>query len=129
MTVSADDSAPAYLQLVRHLRRQITSGELRTGDRLPSRGELARSFGVSTNTVLAAIRVLRSEGLVRGQQGRGTFVRSPAARQAREQGSADYEHLMSQIEQFADDLQQMRHRLERLEQAAGLAPGQGDTAP
>jgi GntR family transcriptional regulator, phosphonate transport system regulatory protein len=42
--------------------------------RLPSEQELARRFGVNRHTVRQAIRALAEQGLVRAEQGRGTFV-------------------------------------------------------
>jgi GntR family transcriptional regulator len=130
VTVSTDDPTPAYAQLVRHLREQIASGELRPGDRLPSHRELAASFGVSTNTVLTALRVLRDEGLVSGQQGRGTFVRTAVVRSPPSRDSSALEQIMSQLEEFQRDLREMRRRLERLESAAdGLLAGEDHPAP
>jgi DNA-binding GntR family transcriptional regulator len=66
---------PAYMQLVRILREQISEGQFRPGDRLPSESQLCKSFQVSPMTVRRAINVLLEQGVVSTAQGRGTFVK------------------------------------------------------
>ncbi|MEU4801231.1 GntR family transcriptional regulator [Actinosynnema sp. NPDC023587] len=69
------EGRPAYLQIADDLRRQILDGELQDGDQLPTAQEIMDDYGVSRIVVRNAINVLRSEGLVRTQQGSGTYVR------------------------------------------------------
>jgi DNA-binding GntR family transcriptional regulator len=66
---------PTYRQLADELRRLITSGELKSGDRLPSIHELMAETGLAQNTIRSAVAVLREEGLVVTAPGRGVFVR------------------------------------------------------
>ncbi len=56
------------------IRAQITNGDYRTGDRLPSEAKLTQDFGVSRTVVREAIAALRSDGLVEPRQGAGVFV-------------------------------------------------------
>lgn len=56
------------------MRRQIESGELGAGLRLPGHRDLARQFSVSLSSVREAISMLVSAGLVETRAGRGTFV-------------------------------------------------------
>jgi len=56
------------------LREAILDGRLRPGERLPPTRELARSLGVSRNTVLHAYEGLVAEGFLAGRAGAGTFV-------------------------------------------------------
>jgi DNA-binding GntR family transcriptional regulator len=65
--------APAKVQLANQLRAAIESGEY--ADRLPSLTELTARSGLALNTVQAAVRILKDEGLVYGVKGRGVFVR------------------------------------------------------
>jgi GntR family transcriptional regulator len=65
---------PLGTQLVERIRAAVAGGRLSAGDRLPSVRELADSAGVNVNTVRAAYARLESEGLVRSEHGRGTFV-------------------------------------------------------
>jgi GntR family transcriptional regulator, arabinose operon transcriptional repressor len=59
------------------LRKEIQSGRLKKGDRLPSEAELVRTFGASRITVGRAVRDLQAAGLVERRAGSGTYVRSP----------------------------------------------------
>lgn len=70
---------PAYLQIVDELRGQIRAGSLPPGTALPSIAQLCERFDVSASVVKAAISVLRTEGVVIGQQGKGVFVRETPA--------------------------------------------------
>ena len=65
---------PFHEQIADALRGDIQAGTYAEGDQLPSERELRERFGVSVNTIRAAIVQLRAEGLVRSQQGRGVFV-------------------------------------------------------
>jgi GntR family transcriptional regulator len=60
------------------LAARIRSGQIPSGTRLPSEPELARSLGVSRNTVREAIGVLREQGLAASRQGIGTFALDPS---------------------------------------------------
>jgi GntR family transcriptional regulator of arabinose operon len=70
-------SLPKYQEVWRALRRDIDSGRLKRGDRLPSEAELSRSFGASRITVGRAVRELQLAGLVERRAGSGTYVRTP----------------------------------------------------
>lgn len=55
---------------------QILSGGLPIGERLPSEGEIARDFGVSTRSVREAMQILETKGLIRRRHGeRSTVIR------------------------------------------------------
>jgi DNA-binding LacI/PurR family transcriptional regulator len=56
------------------LAREIASGRLKHGDRLPSEAELVRRFGASRITVGRAVRDLQVQGLVERRAGSGTYV-------------------------------------------------------
>ena len=68
---------PLGTQLTWKLRALITGGALAAGDRLPSVRELALAAGVNVNTVRAVYGRLETEGMIRSEQGRGTFVAAP----------------------------------------------------
>lgn len=65
---------PPYIQIIKHIRAQITSGELRPGDRIPSTREIMRDWNVAMATASRVITALRGEGLVIAEAGRGTIV-------------------------------------------------------
>ncbi|MFV0333640.1 MAG: FadR/GntR family transcriptional regulator [Tropicimonas sp.] len=60
--------------VVDDLEAQILTGELSVGDRLPSEGAIAKSFGVSTRSVRDAIQTLETKGLVQRRHGERTTV-------------------------------------------------------
>ncbi len=64
-----------YKQIADRLRDLIASGELAGGEKLPSESALMREYDVSQGTVRQALSVLRGEGLVVAEHGRGVFVR------------------------------------------------------
>jgi GntR family phosphonate transport system transcriptional regulator len=63
-----------WRQIVGKLRGDISSGAHRPGARLPTEAELSARFGVNRHTVRRALEELSRDGLVRVEQGRGTFV-------------------------------------------------------
>jgi DNA-binding GntR family transcriptional regulator len=69
-----DRPEPPYMQVVRHVRDQIRSGQLAEGDAIPSARQLAASFNIALATATKALATLRAEGLVRGVPGIGTVV-------------------------------------------------------
>ena len=69
---------PFYRQLVTQVVLAILSGDLRSGDRLPSTRELARRFDIHPNTISAGYRQLHREGWTEKRQGSGVYVRDNA---------------------------------------------------
>lgn len=72
--LTGEEHVPLYLQIVHQIRYLVTSAELAAGSQLPSVRTLARSLDINNGTVAQAYRVLKNEGLIDSQQGRGTFV-------------------------------------------------------
>jgi len=79
---ATDTLSPKYQQVYTALRREIQSGRLKKGDRLPSEAELVRTFGASRITVGRAVRDLQAAGLVERRAGSGTYVKSPQTARA-----------------------------------------------
>ena len=65
---------PLYAQLVERIERLIISGDLATGDRLPTTRELAGELRINFNTVARAYRILAKAGLVTTLRGRGSTI-------------------------------------------------------
>jgi GntR family transcriptional regulator len=65
-----------YEDIVDELHVSILAGRLGSGERLPSENELARHYETSRPTVRRALALLKAEGSVTTEQGRGVFVRS-----------------------------------------------------
>jgi DNA-binding transcriptional MocR family regulator len=73
------DGRPVYRQIADQVRRQIDSGRLGAGMRLPPIRLLARELRVNRDTVALAYEELASQGIVESSVGRGTFVRQDRA--------------------------------------------------
>lgn len=71
-----DVRVPKYQVVYDALKRQIESGRLAPGDRLPSEVDLVSTFGASRITVGRAVRDLQRAGLVARRVGSGTYVQS-----------------------------------------------------
>jgi GntR family transcriptional regulator len=69
---------PLYYQLERVLRKRILNGRLTSATQFPTERQLCEEFGVSRITVRQTLMILENEGLIRREQGRGTFVTLPA---------------------------------------------------
>jgi len=65
-----------YQEVASQLRRNISEGKLRPGDKLPPERDLAQMFGVSRNTMREALRALELSGLIELKLGSagGAFV-------------------------------------------------------
>jgi GntR family transcriptional regulator, phosphonate transport system regulatory protein len=116
-----------WRQIADRIRIEIASGSLDAQGKLPPEIELSARFGVNRHTVRAAIAALVQEGVLRAEQGRGTFV-------------ADRRRLTYPITArtrfstgLADQIRERRSTLldhasepasERVAQALELAPGQ-----
>lgn len=66
---------PKYRQLANALRDRIRAGDYQPGDRIPTEPALSSEFGIDRGTVRQGIAVLRREGLISVEHGRGSFVR------------------------------------------------------
>ncbi|MEZ5714234.1 MAG: PLP-dependent aminotransferase family protein [Paracoccaceae bacterium] len=78
----AGRSGPTYLRIVEAMAEDIAAGRLAPGTRLPPHRELAYRLGVSANTTSRAYAEAVRRALLRGEVGRGSFVRpvgAPAA--------------------------------------------------
>jgi GntR family phosphonate transport system transcriptional regulator len=71
-----NDALPLYIQIADKLRQDISSSVYQKGDQLPTEADLSVRFGVNRHTLRRAIEVLRTEGLIRVDRGRGMFVAS-----------------------------------------------------
>lgn len=95
-----DDSSPIYQQIIRYIKQGIASGEIHSGDELPSRRVLSALLGVNPNTIQKAYRLLEDEGLVESHSGAKSFM-------VLSENSADSlrnELVTGQIRQIVDQL-------------------------
>jgi GntR family transcriptional regulator len=72
--INLAEGTPLYQQVAAEIRRAISEGEAKPGERMPLAKDLAKVLGVNTNTVLRALRELRDEGMLEFRRGRGITV-------------------------------------------------------
>ena len=72
--IEQEPGVAVWRQISQTLHSDISSGGYQPGEKLPTEEMLSRRFGVNRHTVRRAISDLVDQGLVRVEQGRGTFV-------------------------------------------------------
>lgn len=72
----APQSLPIYVQIAELLTRDIVSGRLIDGERLPPERDMAAALNVSVGTLRKALRDMGNKGLIDSVQGSGNYVRA-----------------------------------------------------
>lgn len=72
--ISSNTSKPIYEQITSQIKAMIMTGELQTGDVIPSMRALAKSLHISVITVQKAYEDLHRDGFIETTVGRGSFV-------------------------------------------------------
>ncbi|WP_391571418.1 GntR family transcriptional regulator [Cohnella sp.] len=65
---------PVYLQAVLYVKRQILLRNAVSGDKLPSRREVAAQLSINPNTVQKAFKLMEDEGFVRTSSTLGSVI-------------------------------------------------------
>lgn len=73
-TLDRGQGVSLWRQIAARIEREITEGERQAGERLPTEAVLSEQFQVNRHTVRRALEALAARGLVRVEQGRGSFV-------------------------------------------------------
>ena len=76
---AATTALPIYVQISEVLIREIASGQLIDGTRLPPERELAKQHFTTVRTLRKALDILEEKGLIERIQGSGNYVRSGTA--------------------------------------------------
>lgn len=71
-----DRSKPLYLAIADAIGADVEGGTLAKGDRLPPQRDLAWKLGVTLGTVTRAYKQAELRGLLTGEVGRGSYIRS-----------------------------------------------------
>ena len=78
MNLARGTGVALWRQIAGELETEIAGRHFPPGGRLPTEHELAERFGVNRHTLRRAVAALEEKGLVRIEQGRGTFVQGGA---------------------------------------------------
>lgn len=89
-------------QIMNQLAEQITSGELKPGERLPDERSLAEMFGVTRSRIREALRALSLIGLIDIRPGGGSFVSEQSAQIPKETILWSYHREISDYENLYD---------------------------
>lgn len=79
-----DSNRPIYVQIADGICRDVLSGTLSPGSRIPSVREWGANIGVNPNTVARSFELLSDRGVIYNQRGIGFFVKEDAVRAIRE---------------------------------------------
>jgi GntR family phosphonate transport system transcriptional regulator len=71
---SDDGARPGWREIAERLRRAIERNELTVGQQIPTETELMAATGSSRYAIRRALTSLQKDGLIRIEQGRGSFV-------------------------------------------------------
>ncbi|HKM21242.1 MAG TPA: GntR family transcriptional regulator [Lachnospiraceae bacterium] len=71
--MARENGQSKYYILMDNLKKDMSNGIIKAGDRIPSENELAAKFQVSRHTVRKALSILENEGLIEAIHGKGTF--------------------------------------------------------
>jgi GntR family phosphonate transport system transcriptional regulator len=93
-----------WRQIAHRLEGDLRAGHLEAGARLPTEAELAARFTVNRHTVRRAIAELAARGLVRVEQGRGTFLQDLVIDYPLRRRTSFSANLMAQGREPAHDL-------------------------
>lgn len=74
VNLDRESSTPLHVQVANEIRRAISEGEAKPGDRLPPVVDFAAVLGVNKNTVIRSLHMLRDEGILDFTRGRGVRV-------------------------------------------------------
>lgn len=69
-----NSALPIYLQVMTALKRDIVTGQLPLGEKLPSVRDLALQYTINPNTVSRVYKELENEEVCFTKRGMGTFV-------------------------------------------------------
>lgn len=88
MTTGPSDARPLQVRIADDIRARIETGELAAGAKLPTLDALAMQHMCSVGAIRSAVDLLKQQGLLITEQGRGIFVRKRA--RARRHGMERY---------------------------------------
>ncbi|MCH4889107.1 PLP-dependent aminotransferase family protein [Acidaminobacter sp. JC074] len=69
-----DKTLPVKKQIVEYMKERINEGHWPIGSKLPTQRTLAETFGVNRSTIVTALDILKSDGLIEGKGRAGMVV-------------------------------------------------------
>lgn len=69
-----NSALPIYLQVVTAIKREIVTGRMQLGEKLPSGRDLALQYTINPNTASRVYKELENQGICFTRRGLGTYV-------------------------------------------------------
>jgi GntR family transcriptional regulator len=107
---------PVYEQVLLAVKRALTSGQLRPGDRFPSVRVLSQELRINPNTAHKIVGTLVDEGLLLVQPGVGTVVsrtKPATAQQKQEMLGSDIERLILDARLLSLDFDELTSAMQK----------------
>jgi GntR family transcriptional regulator len=115
ITINKANMIPIYEQIKNQITGLIQTGQIKTGDQLPTIRELALALSVNVNTVALAYRDLAKEQAIITARGKGTYVaRTPGEE---EMQAIRYEILMAKIDALLRETDRLGYNRDEVGQA------------
>ncbi|WP_459500969.1 GntR family transcriptional regulator [Bacillus sp. C1] len=80
MKIEFSPNIPIYIQVMEYIKKEIVTGRLSLGDKIPSVRELASELQVNPNTIQRTFQELERDGIVVTRRGMGRYVTSEGER-------------------------------------------------
>jgi GntR family transcriptional regulator len=84
LKIDRKSHVPVYWQIKESILKEITSGNLKPGDKILSEPQLKEKYGVSRLTARSAVTELVNEGYLVRKQGYGTYIQKPRIENSQE---------------------------------------------
>lgn len=69
-----DPNIPIYIQIMTYIKKEIVTGRLHEGNKVPSVRELAGELQINPNTIQRTFQELEREGIIETRRGTGRYV-------------------------------------------------------
>ncbi|PET66428.1 GntR family transcriptional regulator [Bacillus cereus] len=74
MKTDFSPNIPIYVQVMEYIKKEIVTGRLASGEKIPAVRELANELQVNPNTIQRTFQELEREGIAETRRGTGRFV-------------------------------------------------------
>lgn len=99
--INNSNEVPLYEQIVSQIKGLILSGELKSGDALPSLRLLAKDLKISIITTKRAYEVLEEQGFIASVAGKGSYVANKSTQLLKEEQLKQIEEQLTKVVDLA----------------------------
>lgn len=99
--ISNNSNKPIYEQITLEIKGLIMTGDLKTGDSIPSMRSLAKSLHIGVKTVQRAYEDLQKDGFIETTVGSGSYVSANNIKLIREESIKQIEDHLQEASEIA----------------------------